>query len=84
MHSLQLVDDAFYQAKRAQYSREYLPQRSGFVPPIVKVLNTIGRPLVGLALENLNRGAITTADFSEFMGIKIKHLDGLRARFLLA
>jgi Zn-dependent peptidase ImmA (M78 family) len=84
MHSLQLVDDAFYQAKRAQYNREYLPQRSGFVPPIVKVLNTIGRPLVGLALENLNRGAITTADFSEFMGIKIKHLDGLRARFLLA
>jgi Zn-dependent peptidase ImmA (M78 family) len=84
MHSLQLVDDEFYQAKRAQYNREYIPQRSGFVPPIVRVLTTIGRPLVGLALENLNRGAITTVDFSELVGIKIKHLDNLRDQFLLA
>ena len=86
MLSLHLIDIQFYQEKRDQYNREYEKiriRRKGYPSPIINALSVMGKSFIGLALENLNRGMITTSDFSEFVGLKIKHLEGLSEHFLL-
>lgn len=85
--SLGRISDRFYQAKREQYKKEYaaLPRpSSGFVHPVENAMSTAGRPLIGLALENLNREVITTSDFSAYVGLKVKHIEQLMDGFLLA
>ena len=87
MLTLGLVDEDFYKAKHEQYTREYAAiQRSsgGFVHPVVEVFGASGKGFVGLVLENLNRGLITTSDLSDFLRLKVKHLERLQDSFLLA
>jgi hypothetical protein len=87
MLTLGLVDDRFYRSKREQYHREYAilpPASGGFVHPAVEAVSSSGRSFVGLTLENLNRGLITTSDFSDFLRVKIKHLERLQDSFMLA
>jgi Zn-dependent peptidase ImmA (M78 family) len=86
MLSLNLIDIRFYQEKRDQYNQEYEKRRTrrkGYPSPIIDALSIMGKSFIGLALENLNRGMITTSDFSEFVGLKIKHLDRLSEHFIL-
>ena len=86
MLTLGLVDEDFYKAKHEQYNREYAAiQRSsgGFVHPVVEVFGASGKGFVGLVLENLNRGLITTSDLSDFLRLKVKHLERLQDSFLL-
>jgi len=87
MLTLGLVGESFYRSKREQYHREYAilpPPSGGFVHPAVDAVSSSGRSFVGLTLENLNRGFITTSDFSDFLRVKIKHLGRLQDSFLVA
>ena len=81
MLTLGLVDQEFYVKKRAQYCKELALRPStkgGFVMPATDVLSSAGKPYVSLTLENFNRGNITTSDVSDYLGIKLKHLDSLQ------
>lgn len=81
MLTLGLVDEDFYMKKRAQYHKEHAKRplsKRGFINPAVDVLSYAGKPFVALALENFNRGNITTSDVSDYLGVKIKHLDSLQ------
>jgi len=87
MLTLGLVDEAFYKTKREQYNREYASTKrssGGFAHPAVEAFSTSGTGFVGLVVENLNQGFITTSDFSNFLRLKIKHLERLQDSFLLA
>jgi Zn-dependent peptidase ImmA (M78 family) len=89
--SLGLVDDNFYETKHEQYKTEYAEiedaaskrKKRGFPPPVNDVFSLNGRNYVGLVVENLNQGFITTSDFSDYLGIKIKHLERIQDSFLL-
>lgn len=86
MLSLHLVDIQFYQEKREQYILEYKTRKirkKGYPSPINDAISIVGKPFIGLVLDNLNREMITTSDFSEFVGLKIKHIEGLSEHFLL-
>jgi len=81
MLTLGLVNEDFYTIKREQYYNEFtkrVPSKQGHVNPVLDLLSYAGKPFVTLALENFNRGNITTSDISDYLGIKIKHLDSLQ------
>lgn len=87
MLTLDLVDIEFYMAKREQYNREYNARsrpKGGFVHPVVNAFSISGSSFVGLVVENLNQGFITTSDFSDFLRLKLKHLERVQNSFLLA
>jgi Zn-dependent peptidase ImmA (M78 family) len=87
MLTLRLVDEEFYKNKQEQYKREYSamkPPSSGFVHPVDNAFSASGRAFVGLVVENLNRGFITTSDFSDFLRLKVKHLERIQDSFLRA
>lgn len=81
MLSLGLVKENFYALKRAQYQKSLAKRPSskkGFVHPVTDVLSYAGKPFVGLVLENVNRGNITTADASDYLEVKLRHLNRLQ------
>jgi Zn-dependent peptidase ImmA (M78 family)/transcriptional regulator with XRE-family HTH domain len=85
MLTLELVDERFYRIKRQKYSREYaVIKRSsgGFMHPVGDAFSASGASFVGLVVENLNRGFITTSDFSNFLRLKLKHLAQIQDSFL--
>jgi len=87
MLTLGMVNEGFYRAKHEQYNREHAAVHrpsGGFVHPVVEAFSASGKGFVGLVLENLNRGLITTSDFSDILGLKVKHLERLQDSFLMA
>lgn len=81
MLTLSLVNEEFYRIKRAQYQKDLAKHpvsKKGYLPPAADVLSYAGKRFVGLALENFNRGNITTSDISDYLGVKLKHLDRLQ------
>ncbi len=71
------TDNAFYERKVNQYYLEFLRNRKesdGFAPPYVQVLSQSGTYFANLVLENYHQERITSADVSEYLGIRLKHL----------
>jgi Zn-dependent peptidase ImmA (M78 family) len=70
------TDEAFYREKRDQFAEEYAtrPRPRGFVTPPVDVVSLSGKVFVRLVLEAFYSERITLSDASEFLGIKLGHL----------
>lgn len=83
--SLNLIDETFYLQKRRQYSDEYTvisnrKSKKGFVPPAVNTLSLSGKPFANMVLNNLNKNKITASDASAYLGVKVKHFNGIMER----
>ena len=71
--------EAFYDRKReaylAQYRARTLKASEGFAPPFRVVVRDNGRQYTRLVLDALDRERITLADVSDYLGVRIKHLE---------
>jgi Zn-dependent peptidase ImmA (M78 family) len=75
--------EAFYERKRAEYLAQYAERAAGgredggYAPPFRVVLRDNGRRYTGLVLQALERERITSADVSDYLGVRLKHLDDI-------
>jgi len=70
--------DAFYEAKRREYLAQYAQlarRQAGPVPVFRLALRNNGRHYTGLVLDAYQREQITSADVSDYLGVRLKHLD---------
>lgn len=58
------------------------PQKPGMVLPHIDFVSKVGKPLARSLLENLSRGFITENDFSDYAGLKIKHIEKVKEAVL--
>lgn len=71
----------FYEQRRAVYQAQYQAravrqqEREGFAPLPRVVVRDHGRRYTRLVLDALERAYITEADVSEYLGVRLKHLD---------
>ncbi len=71
------TNQQFYRRKRRQYADEaaQAPTRKGFVHPVTDTLSLAGKPFVRLVVDALHSDQITTSDASDYLGLRLKHLD---------
>jgi Zn-dependent peptidase ImmA (M78 family) len=76
---LGLTKEKFYESKHNQFMEEYknIPKKSGFVPPATDVVSARGKFYVNLVITAHNSNRITTSDVSDYLGIRLKHLNKL-------
>jgi Zn-dependent peptidase ImmA (M78 family)/DNA-binding XRE family transcriptional regulator len=71
--------ETFYDRKRvahlAQYRNRAAKTSEGFAPPFRVVVRDNGRQYTRLVLDALDREQITLADVSDYLGVRIKHLE---------
>jgi len=77
--------EAFYERKRQEYlaqyvrlaalARERAREQEGHPPVYRIVLRDNGRRYTGLVLDALERERITPSDVSDYLGVRLKHLD---------
>ena len=74
---LRLTTSEFYERKREQYQEELknIPKSKGFVSPAIDVISSSGKVYVRTVLEAFYADRITSSDVSDYLGIKLKHLD---------
>ena len=60
------------------------PPKPGFVPPHMDFVSKAGKPLARSLLENLSRGHITENDFSDYAGLKLKHITKVKEAILFS
>lgn len=75
---------AFYQHKREEYAREYQKPREaqregGFVPPYTMAWTTSGKLFTRLVLQAYDEDRITGSDVAGYLGVRLKHLERIRA-----
>ncbi len=75
--------EAFYERKRVEYLAQHAERTAraredgGFAPPSRVALRDNGRRYTGLVLEALERERITPADATDYLGVRLKHLDDI-------
>lgn len=75
--------ESFYRRKRTQFIAEYREQQAqrsqegGFVPRSRLVVRNNGKRYTQLVLEAHERDRITAADVSDYLGVRLKHLDDI-------
>ncbi|HQU45856.1 MAG TPA: hypothetical protein PK867_23780 [Pirellulales bacterium] len=71
------TSEAFYERRHRQFQTEYeRPEREkSFLSPARDAVSSAGRPFVSLVLDAFNDDRITTSDVSDFLGVRLKHLD---------
>lgn len=75
----------FYERKRTEYLAQSAErttttrENGGFAPPSRVALRDNGRRYTSLVLEALGQGRITLADVTDYLGVRLKHLDGIAA-----
>lgn len=78
----------FYFEKVAQYQAEY-EQEKAARPPARDIkrnmaqesLSDLGRPFVGLVLDNYYQRRLTLSDVAGYLGIRVRHVESLQRRF---
>jgi Zn-dependent peptidase ImmA (M78 family) len=65
-----------YQEKREDYRKAYAAGKptEGFASPSVLAVRDLGRQFVRVVVDAYRQEAITSADLSEFLGVRLKHL----------
>ena len=80
--------EAFYDRKReaflVQYRARAAKAREGFASPFRVALRDNGRQYTRLVLDALDREQITLADVSDYLGMRIKHLEKIADLIRLA
>lgn len=74
-----------YLAKREQFRAEYVAQLArererapeGFAPPSTMAVRDNGKQYTRLVLEALEREKISYADVTDYLGVRLKHLDAI-------
>lgn len=80
---LGLTTGDFYDRRRGEYLARYQAlaararEREGFPPLFRVVVRDNGRRYTRLVLEALDRERITLADVSDYLGVRLKHLDDI-------
>lgn len=75
--------DEFYEQKRDEYLAQYrlaaarARERGGFAPLPVVTIRDHGRQYTRLVLNALDSERITFADASDYLGVRLKHLDAI-------
>jgi Zn-dependent peptidase ImmA (M78 family) len=75
--------DDFYERKREEYLAQYRAltaqarEREGFAPLFRVVVRDNGREYTRLVLEAFDRERITPADVSDYLGVRLKHLEDI-------
>jgi Zn-dependent peptidase ImmA (M78 family) len=72
--------EAVYRRKRSEYLREFLKKKEeqvGFAPPHTMAISRAGNLFVRLVLESYYKERITSANVSEFLDVKLKHLSNI-------
>jgi hypothetical protein len=76
---LDRTTEAFYDRKREEYLAQYraraVRERDGSPSLFRAALRDNGREYTLLVLEALEREEITLADVSDYLGVRLKHLD---------
>jgi Zn-dependent peptidase ImmA (M78 family)/transcriptional regulator with XRE-family HTH domain len=77
------TNDAFYKQKIRQYQKEYdtfEPKKTlGFILPHQDVVTSTGKPFVRMVLDAYHQEKITASDVSDYLEVKIKHLDKIQS-----
>ena len=71
----------FYRAKRRQFIEEYRKRRKeleGFAPPDAVAIARAGNFFTRLVLDSYHRERITSGDVSEYLDVKLKHLQKIQ------
>lgn len=79
--------EAFYDRKRQEYLTQYARlaeqarerEQEGYAPVFRIVLRDNGRHYTRLILDALERERVTAADVSDYLGVRLKHLDMIAA-----
>lgn len=75
--------DDFYDRKRSEYLEHYRAlaararEREGFAPLFRVAVRDNGREYTRLVLEAFERERITPADVSDYLGVRLKHLEDI-------
>lgn len=70
----------FYKKKRDEYRREFErfhAAKEGFATPDVLAVSYAGRMFVQLVLDSYHQEKITTSDVSDYLEVKVKHLENI-------
>ena len=70
----------FYERKLEEFRREYekRPKTEGFVPPHIDAISLSGKPFTRLVLNSFLSEHITASDVSNYLSIKLKHLEKVK------
>ena len=84
--TLGLTDEKFYLRKKEEYAQEYAKLREhrkpGFALPHVVAVASAGPLFTGLVIEGFNRERITASDVSDYLEVRVKHLNAIQRDFL--
>ncbi len=74
--SMGIVSQTRYQTKREDYLQRYAGGKpaEGFASPSVLAVRNLGRQFVRVVVDAYRQEAITSADLSELLGVRLKHL----------
>jgi Zn-dependent peptidase ImmA (M78 family)/transcriptional regulator with XRE-family HTH domain len=76
------TSEGFYYKKRDEYRAEYARRRErrkeGFAPPHVVSLSSAGPFFTNLVIENFNRDHITASDVSDYLQVRVKHIQEIQ------
>ena len=79
--SLGRTTQRFYRQKRQQYQKQYdsRPKGKPIVPQHTRVVSASGKPFVQLVLSAYHQERITASDVSDYLNVRLKHLDKIEA-----
>lgn len=71
------TSEEFYRSKRAQWQVEYQRRKpqGGFVSPPTDVVSRGGGTFTRLVLDAYHSDRITSSDVSDYLGVRVKHLE---------
>jgi Zn-dependent peptidase ImmA (M78 family)/DNA-binding XRE family transcriptional regulator len=71
-----LVSRAVYQKKREDYMKAYQKEKAteGFASPSTMAIRDLGKRFVRVVVDAYRQETITSADLSDFLGVRLKHL----------
>ncbi len=75
----------FYKQMRKKYAEAYEarePKRGGFAPPHRLAISSAGPLFVRLVLSNYHQEIITASAVSDYLEIRLKHLDKIESEVL--
>lgn len=73
--------NTFYSEKRAEYIKQYRESslnKKGRPQYHVLVSSSLGKPYINIVLEAYQQERISSSDVSDYLGVKLKHVDKIR------